>query len=499
MEQNLVNMKYPGLAILTIWTLVSCSSDNPTPTEPFVSDGAANAGPVISIEAVRYVIAGDDVTITATATDPDGTVTSRIWSQIEGESVALTDDGTGLGTFAAPAVTTISNLDFAFLATDDDGLEGGRVITVTVLPQDLLQARMGVLTGADVAAVRTTNPGEVIESTTTSKASDVTTGGTFSLRLNDIDDEEWVLVSVSGGTDIDVDNDGVVDAAPTDNNGTLRALARAADWRSPGLTVTPLSEISVQHLLSVSGSIETISPQSMEMRLSTIVWELLSADVSEDDTFDYLDITSYQPEDSGILNSETLSVADLESIAADLRSADAASAGAAISALLAFDSFAIVETNLGTFKVELFPNVVPDTAGNFMTLSRRGYYDDLIFHRIVEGFVMQGGDPFANGTGGASMVDDPFGDEFDASLSNVQYSLAMANSGPNTNKSQFFVNLADNTNLDFDKSPLTSAHSVFGQVVEGQSVIDEIGLVEVGANNLPVSSVRMQSVTITRK
>ena len=97
------------------------------------------------------------------------------------------------------------------------------------------------------------------------------------------------------------------------------------------------------------------------------------------------------------------------------------------------------------------------------------------------------------------MVGDPFADEFDASLSNVQYTLAMANSGPNTNTSQLFINLADNTNLDFDKSPLTSAHSVFGQVVEGQSVIDEIGAVEVGANNLPLSQVRMQSITITRE
>ena len=75
----------------------------------------------------------------------------------------------------------------------------------------------------------------------------------------------------------------------------------------------------------------------------------------------------------------------------------------------------------------------------------------------------------------------------------------MANSGPDTNNSQFFINLADNTELDFDKSPLTSAHSVFAEVVEGQSVIDDIGAVEVGSTNLPLSAVRMESIIISRE
>ena len=117
----------------------------------------------------------------------------------------------------------------------------------------------------------------------------------------------------------------------------------------------------------------------------------------------------------------------------------------------------------------------------------------------MAGFVIQGGDPLANGTGGASMIGDTFDDEFDPSLSNLQYTVAMANSGPDTNNSQFFINLADNTELDFDKSPLTSAHSVFAEVVEGQSVIDDIGAVEVGSTNLPLSAVRMKSIIISRE
>lgn len=482
-----------------IWALVSCSSDDVTPGMPIVSDGAANASPVVSVQANRYVIAGDDVNMVATATDADGTVTSRVWSQIAGDPIVLTDDSAGLASFVAPDVTAVTDLEFGFTAVDDDGLEGGRVVTVTVLPDNLVRAQLGLLTGADVTVVRTTNETEILESTTTSNSADIADAGTFSLRLNGVDDDEWIMVSVSGGTDVDTNNDGIIDATPVDNNGTIRAIARAADWRRPGLIVSPLSEVAVQQLLNVSDTLDAIAAQSMEMRLSTMVWELLTADLNDDATFDYLDIVAYQASDSDLLNPDTLSGADLTMIADALRAADPASASAAIDTMFDFETFATIETNLGTFKIELFSNVVPDTAGNFITLSRRGFYDDLIFHRVVAGFVIQGGDPLANGTGGSSMIGDPFADEFDASLSNVQYSVAMANSGPDTNTSQFFINLDDNTSLDFDKSPLTSAHSVFAQVVEGQSVVDDIGMVDVGTNNLPLSSVRMLSVTISRE
>ena len=492
-------MKHAGIFILTIWTLVSCSSDNPTPDDPIVSAGAANVGPVVDVDVLRYVISGEDVTVTGTASDTDGTVMSQAWSQISGDPIVLSDDTAGLGSFTAPDVVEITDLEFAFTATDDDGFEGGRVVTITVLPSNLLRAQLGLLTGADVTAVRTTNTTEILESTTTSSAADISTGGTFALRLNDVSDDEWIMVSVSGGTDIDTNNDGIVDAVPVDNNGTIRAIARAAEWRSPGLVVSTLSEVAVQQLINISESLEGMSAQSMEIRLSTMVWELLTADLNDDETFDYLDLVAYQRNDAGVLNTDTLSAESLAAIADQLRSADAATAGAAITTLFNFDSFATIETNLGTFKLELFPNIVPDTAGNFITLSRRGFYDDLIFHRVVAGFVIQGGDPLANGTGGASMIGGTFDDEFDPSLSNLQYTVAMANSGPDTNNSQFFINLADNTELDFDKSPLTSAHSVFAEVVEGQSVIDDIGAVEVGSTNLPLSAVRMKSIIISRE
>ena len=104
----------------------------------------------------------EDVTVTGTASDTDGTVTSQAWSQISGDPIVLSDDTAGLGSFTAPDVVEITDLEFAFTATDDDGFEGGRVVTITVLPSNLLRAQLGLLTGADVIAVRTTNTTEIL-------------------------------------------------------------------------------------------------------------------------------------------------------------------------------------------------------------------------------------------------------------------------------------------------------------------------------------------------
>ncbi len=161
------------------------------------------------------------------------------------------------------------------------------------------------------------------------------------------------------------------------------------------------------------------------------------------------------------------------------------------------DTVATVTTNLGTFKVRLFADVVPTTVENFVTLSNNGYYEGIIFHRIIDGFMIQGGDPTGTGTGGESAFGGKFDDEFSSSLSNIKYSLSMANAGPNTNGSQFFVNQADNTFLDFDKQPLSSKHSVFGQVYEGQEVVDTIASVQTGPGDKPLENVIIESVEIS--
>lgn len=123
-----------------------------------------------------------------------------------------------------------------------------------------------------------------------------------------------------------------------------------------------------------------------------------------------------------------------------------------------------LETNKGTITIALDPEM-PITAGNFATLAKKGYYDGVIFHRVIAGFMIQGGDPTGTGCGGPGYV---IKDEFTPNNRNDRGTLSMANAGPNTGGSQFFINLVNNNFLD-DK------HPVFGKVVGGMDVVDKIG------------------------
>ena len=124
---------------------------------------------------------------------------------------------------------------------------------------------------------------------------------------------------------------------------------------------------------------------------------------------------------------------------------------------------AIVETNKGTMALELFATDVPRTVNNFVFLAREGYYDNTIFHRVIAGFMAQGGDPTGTGTGGPGYK---FADEF-TSHTHVTGTLSMANAGSNTNGSQFFICFAPQPHLD-------GKHTVFGQLIEGMDVLNKI-------------------------
>lgn len=165
---------------------------------------------------------------------------------------------------------------------------------------------------------------------------------------------------------------------------------------------------------------------------------------------------------------------------------------------------AVLNTNKGVIEIELFEDQMPITAGNFAKLASEGFYDGVKFHRVIEGFMIQGGDPITKtdqvlryGTGGPdySIQDEHVKGEL---LTNVRGTISMANSGPNSGGSQFFINLVDNTNLDFDKPPLSSKHPVFGRVISGMEVVDEIGSVDTNTSNLPLEAVVIESATIRR-
>lgn len=145
-----------------------------------------------------------------------------------------------------------------------------------------------------------------------------------------------------------------------------------------------------------------------------------------------------------------------------------------------------LETNHGDIIIQLY-NDMPVTTGNFKKLVEQGVYDGVIFHRIISNFMIQGGDPTGTGFGDPKIP--KIKDEFVAGHSNVRGTISMANAGPNTGSSQFFINLVDNSFLDYDKQPLTSKHPVFGTVVEGMDVVDEIAGVATGAGDRPVEDV----------
>ena len=137
-----------------------------------------------------------------------------------------------------------------------------------------------------------------------------------------------------------------------------------------------------------------------------------------------------------------------------------------------------LETNIGTIRITLAPDM-PITAGNFETLVQKGYYNGVIFHRVIDGFMIQGGDPTGTGRGGPGYA---IKDEFSPGNRNDRGTISMANAGPNTGGSQFFINLTNNNFLD-------GKHPVFGRVVEGMNVVDKIGKTKTGPGDCPVKEV----------
>jgi peptidyl-prolyl cis-trans isomerase B (cyclophilin B) len=178
-----------------------------------------------------------------------------------------------------------------------------------------------------------------------------------------------------------------------------------------------------------------------------------------------------------------------------------------------------METTMGKIKIKLFPEYAPKAVENFVKHSEEGYYDGLIFHRVINDFMIQGGDPNGNGTGGESIYGNPFEDEFSNNLFNIRGALSMANSGANTNGSQFFI--VQKTSLDpamksemekagypkemieaYDKNGgtpwLDHRHTVFGQVIEGMDVVDKIASTPVDPKDKPEKDVVIKKINILK-
>jgi peptidyl-prolyl cis-trans isomerase B (cyclophilin B) len=178
---------------------------------------------------------------------------------------------------------------------------------------------------------------------------------------------------------------------------------------------------------------------------------------------------------------------------------------------------AVIKTNRGDITVQLFPEQAPKTVGNFVQLAKKGYYNGVIFHRVIPDFMIQGGDPTGTGMGGESIYGEKFEDEFSRDVFNLRGALSMANAGPNTNGSQFFIvsnkNVPENMmgQLEGAGFPaevieaykaggtpwLDFRHTVFGHVVEGMDVVDEIGGVQRDFQDRPTFDVVIDAVEIS--
>jgi len=148
-------------------------------------------------------------------------------------------------------------------------------------------------------------------------------------------------------------------------------------------------------------------------------------------------------------------------------------------------------TNQGNFVVQLEDKLAPITSGNFLKLVNEKFYDGIIFHRVIKDFIVQGGDPTGTGSGGPGYS---IQDEFHEDLSNVEKTISMANSGPNSGGSQFFFNMTNNDFLDFDKNPSSSKHAVFGKVISGYDKVEVISNVSVNSSDRPITDVVIDSI-----
>lgn len=184
------------------------------------------------------------------------------------------------------------------------------------------------------------------------------------------------------------------------------------------------------------------------------------------------------------------------------------------------ETVATMKTSMGDIKIRLFPEAAPKTVENFTTHAKNGYYDGLIFHRVINDFMIQGGDPTGTGCGGESIWGSTFEDEFCTDLHNLRGALSMANAGPGTNGSQFFIVQADEVSRDLVEQMeqlsdrgfptetvenykavggtpwLDYKHTVFGQVFEGMDVVDAIANVKTARGDKPVEDVVINTIEI---
>lgn len=223
---------------------------------------------------------------------------------------------------------------------------------------------------------------------------------------------------------------------------------------------------------------------------SKTIWSIIVAIIIIAVAWFFLDHSSGYPKGPDQLMNATASSSAPAASSAPTAAAPAVSATVTNSSVKNFMHTITIETSKGTIVFETYDADAPNTVANFISLANKGFYNGLIFHRVIEGFMIQGGDPTGTGSGGPGYQ---FADELNPNTPSYQAgyvrgTVAMANAGPNTNGSQFFIMQKDN--------PLPHSYSIFGKVISGMDVVDAIAATPVNASDKPLTDVVMTKVTV---
>jgi hypothetical protein len=285
---------------LVILSLIGCGGGDSDSGESPPANVAptANAGPEQTVEELTIV------TLSGSGTDSDGSIASYGWEQTAGTSVTLSNASSASATFTTPDINADETLVFKLTVTDDDGAENAGSVNINVISTQIIvtsQAMIGPLAGAKINAYLITDWDTPIEGPlTTTVEGSLNEVGSFSLSLTNIPDDDWVLVTASGGYNIDADADGKVDTSPTINQGTIHGFAQASHWRAGG-NINMLTEIMWQQ----------IKMKNTDHSIKFLANTLIANDITGDGKVDIADILSFKSYDASHKNALAISYEDL--------------------------------------------------------------------------------------------------------------------------------------------------------------------------------------------
>jgi len=278
------------VALSLVFEVTVTDDDNATSTDQVtVNVTAVNVDPTVNAGEDQNVDEGTEVALAGSATDSDGTINSYKWTQTAGSTVTLTNAESASATFILPDLNSDETLSFELKVTDDEGATNTDQIDVLVKnTRSLFKAILGPLDGAEIKIFSLTDRKTALVETTS------TSDGGFEILHQQFEDDQFYLLTASGGMDTDADDDGVIDASPTNNLGTVNALITGAQLKMSGGNITAVSDIAWRFLQS---HVDSFSTSDLIFRLNDIASVLIASDLNADGVVDFNDLFYFFPQD----------------------------------------------------------------------------------------------------------------------------------------------------------------------------------------------------------